>query len=381
MVRMPQVTWSAANARRLARSFSGAPTAAEAVRTMLAAQAQVAGAAEISIALRVSGGTCRDVRDAQEDRTLVRAPGLRGTIHTVATSDLGLWTGTFASMPVGRLPSDPAHEPSPAELDRLCTAIGDAVAEADGPLTLGELHEQVLLRAGDWAGDPVMPAFQMMWPRWRLAQAEASRRGLVGYGPGRGRAVTYTAPPRVDSVPPDVARGELLVRYLHAYGPSTPGAYARWHAAPVSWAEETFRSLADEGRITQVTLEGTPAWLCHDDLDFDATPPLGIRLLPHFDALAIAAFPRERFFPGAAFERALARGQAGNYPVVLLDGEVAGVWHQQRSGRRVQVRVEPLFRMTQRRRSQLDDAVEAVAAVQGLRPELTVGEVSTGPHA
>ncbi|MEK8144714.1 crosslink repair DNA glycosylase YcaQ family protein [Streptomyces sp. M10(2022)] len=49
-----------------------------------------------------------------------------------------------------------------------------------------------------------------------------------------------------------------------------------------------------------------------------------VRLLPYFDAFTIASQPRERLFPGAAFERALAGGQAGNFPVLLVDGVVAG---------------------------------------------------------
>lgn len=180
-------------------------------------------------------------------------------------------------------------------------------------------------RAGAWAGEPVMPAFQTMWPRWRLVQAVAARRGLLSFGPNRGRAVTYAAPPAFEAVEPEGAVAELLDRYLRAYGPSTPAAYAKWHAAPIGWANRTFEALADRGRIAQVDFDGIPAWLARDDVDFSVDPPPGVLLLPYFDGLAIAAYPRERFFPGRASERALAGGQAGNFPVVLLDGEVAGV--------------------------------------------------------
>ncbi|NEE50665.1 winged helix DNA-binding domain-containing protein, partial [Streptomyces sp. SID8455] len=78
-----------------------------------------------------------------------------------------------------------------------------------------------------------------------------------------------------------------------------------------------------------------PSWVVAGDTDFAAGPVRGVRLLPYFDAFTIASQPRERLFPGRAFERALAGGQAGNYPVLLVDGTVAGVWHQRRSGRRI----------------------------------------------
>ena len=58
-----------------------------------------------------------------------------------------------------------------------------------------------------------------------------------------------------------------------------------------------------------------------------------MRLLPYFDAFQVGSQPRALLFPGRASERALAGAQAGNFPVLLLDGVVGGVWHQKRSGR------------------------------------------------
>ena len=41
---------------------------------------------------------------------------------------------------------------------------------------------------------------------------------------------------------------------------------------------------------------------------------------------------RDRLYPGPAAARALTpSGQAGNYPVLLVDGVVGGLWHQRRS--------------------------------------------------
>ena len=45
-----------------------------------------------------------------------------------------------------------------------------------------------------------------------------------------------------------------------------------------------------------------------------------MRLLPYFDAYVVGSHPREVVFPGRAYERALSGGQAGNFPVVLVDG-------------------------------------------------------------
>lgn len=106
-----------------------------------------------------------------------------------------------------------------------------------------------------------------------------------------------------------------------------------------------------------------------------------MRLLPYFDAFSIASQPRERLFPGKAYERALAGGQAGNYPVLLVDGVVAGVWHQRRSGKRIAVTVEPLKRLSATRVRELEAQAARVGAILEGTAELTVGRVEVGPHA
>jgi hypothetical protein len=44
----------------------------------------------------------------------------------------------------------------------------------------------------------------------------------------------------------------------------------------------------------------------------------------------------------------------------LVDGTVAGVWHQRRSGRKIAVTVEPFRTLSKARRDQLDEQVTRV---------------------
>jgi hypothetical protein len=107
----------------------------------------------------------------------------------------------------------------------------------------------------------------------------------------------------------------------------------------------------------------------------------GVRLLPHFDAFAVGSQPRELLFPGAAAARALAGSQAGNFPVLLVDDVVAGVWHQKKSAGRVAVTVEPLRPLTARQRRELDEQVDRIGAIVEARPSLTIGPIAVGAHA
>ncbi|MFD7864849.1 winged helix DNA-binding domain-containing protein [Streptomyces sp. NPDC059783] len=381
--RRTTVSWNGANARRMARQGLTDPLTAGPdgiVAVMPAAQAQILSAAELSVGLRGRGLTRADVRAALwTDRTLVKTFGPRGTVHLVAAADLPMWTGALSALPAGLGGQPEGVRMSPRETETVLAAIGDALTGAE--LTVDELTDAVVERAGAWAGEEVMPAFGTMWPRWRQVTHLASHRGLLCFGPDRGRKVTYTRP---DVTPLDGPAGvaALVRRYLYAYGPAAPQDFARWLAAPNRWAAEVFDRAAAAGEAEEVVHEdGTAAWVVAGDTAFPEEPVRGVRLLPYFDAFVIASQPRARLYPGAAYERALAGGQAGNFPVLLVDGVVAGVWHQRRSGRRLAVTVEPLSPLTGGRLRELDEQVARVGEVGEARPELTLGAVTVGPHA
>ncbi|MFJ7177220.1 winged helix DNA-binding domain-containing protein [Streptomyces massasporeus] len=381
-----KITWDAASARRAERQFLAGPAGAgtpvaEVAGAMLGAHAQVLSAAEVSLGMRADGVTRADVRAALwDDRSLIKTYGPRGTVHLLPARELPLFSAALTAVPTGPSLLPPGVRLTEEQADQVVAAIGDAL---DGRfLTLDELSEEVVARTGPWAGDRVMPAFQDLWPRWRQVMHRAGWAGALCFGPNRGRKATYTRPlPGNPVADPGDAPAAFLHRYLHAYGPATPQHFARWLAAPPGWATALFGELAAAGRIEEVRFEGTPAWVAAGDTAFPEGPPRGVRLLPYFDAYVIAGQPRERLFPGAAHQRALGGGQAGNYPVLLVDGVVAGVWHQRRRGRRTTVTVEPLVRLTARQERELGEQVERVGEVLEATPELAVGEVTVGPHA
>ena len=226
-----------------------------------------------------------------------------------------------------------------------------------------------------------MDAFQDKWPRWIIGMAAAMRRGVMCFGPNRGRATTYTSPARwlPGFAPMDgpAALAELVRRYLYAYGPATPAQFARWLSVPASWSAKLFESLD----VEPVSVEGTRAWVSPGDTDLPDDGEAGVCLLPYFDAYAVGCHPRELLFPGMAGQRALARGQAGNYPVLLVDGTVAGVWHQRVAGRRSALTVEPFGRLTAAQSRELTGQVARIGEFLGVEPELTIGAVTAGPHA
>jgi hypothetical protein len=385
---MPRsLTWPEVTARRMARSMLAEPSpgapAADVARAMCGVHAQILQAAELSIGRR-NASTRSDVQRALwVDRTLVKTFGPRGTVHLLATADLPMWTGALSGLPSSAPLFPGPIRFTPDETEEVIGGIGAALADAE--LTIDELTEALRERVGPWAVEQTMPAFQVLWPRWRQLTSIAAHRGVLCFGHDRGRNVTYTNPHRwlPGFVPHDgVTALRTLVRaYLDAYGPATPAYFARWLNVPLRRAVEVFEQMADE--LEPVELEGAPAWVVAGDVpEAGTTTVAGICILPYFDAYVVAAQPRARLYPGAAGARALSpSGQAGNYPVVLVDGVVAGVWHQRRSGRRLTITVEPLEPLGVGHRRELEAEVALIGNVMEADATLVIGEVTVGPHA
>ena len=378
---MRRVTWEQANAARmtahgLAAPFGTGTSVADVAVATSGVHAQVLSAAEVSAAMRIAGATRADVHRALwEERSVVKTFGPRGTVHLLPAADLGRWMTALGAVP-HRSPFPEGVRMSPDETEVVVEAVRTALTGRS--LTVDELTEAVGDLAGAWAAEPVMPAFQTFWPRWRQVTDRAAYAGALCYGPDRGRKVTYTRPPETAPVDVDEAVACTIASYLRSYGPATPSSFAPWFGCTPAWAAE--RMTAHPG-LERLELDGEPAFGLAG-ASYDAGVPTGVRLLPYFDAFVVGSRPRHRLFPGRAAERALVpSGQAGNYPVLLVDGEVAGVWHQRRSGQRIAVTVEPLRRLSRARVAALEDQVARLGEILEGAAALTIGEVTVGPHA
>ena len=170
----------------------------------------------------------------------------------------------------------------------------------------------------------------------------------------------------------------MLRRYLTAFGPATPANFAQWLAAPRRWAADLFESIAEE--LAVVGTRRCTGVAAEDRTVRPATKPAGVRLLPYFDAYVVGCHPRARVYPGEAARRGLSGRQAGTMPVVLVNGEVAGVWHLGRSGRRLHFGVELFGSLTARQRGQLDGEISRTATILEGKPAVTLGPLEAGHH-
>jgi hypothetical protein len=211
----------------------------------------------------------------------------------------------------------------------------------------------------------------------------AAFRGALCFGKERGRRVTYTNPanilPGFQPAAADTALVWLVRAYLFSYGPATPGHFAQWLAADRHWATELFDSLS--GELVPATIDGGPGWIVAGDTLKAEKGRSCVRLLPYFDAYIVGCHPRDRLFAGEATHRGLSRGQAGNYPVVLIDGVAGGLWHQRRSGRRVEITAELFWPLTTPQKDELRAQAERNGDFLGAEPSLDIGRIRVRSHA
>jgi DNA glycosylase AlkZ-like len=344
--------------------------------------AQVMSAAELALGLRAPGTTRADVRDALwTRRELVKTYGPRGTVHVVAASELAAWCGALSAAPWAPTRHPPSVRMTPDQMDAVVDAIDAALSQAD--LTVDELDAAVPARAGSWAGELVVPGFDGWWPRWRLAIPTAAYRGVLCFGPDRGRRTTYSGPRRwvpgfAGPGTADALRG-LVLDYLASYGPATADQIALWLGVPATAMRPVVGSMAAD--LAEVELDGTAAHLPAGDAEPEGDEDgETLHLLPYFDPYVVGCHPRSRLFPGDASVRALSHGQAGTRAALIVGGTVAGIWHHRRAGRTLHVTVEPFGELSARQRSDLDGEVERVAAVLQATPTLSLGPVAAKSH-
>lgn len=390
-----KATWRHIVARRMSRqrlssgngSQSSADGIAAAASAMVGVHAQIGDAAGLSLAARVPHLSQLDVATAvAPGGTLVKTYGPRGTVHLLPRSEVPMWCAALSAAPPGS--SQPAGvRLDAAQTDDVVDAIASALDEAGRAgteLDRDELDAAVVERLGAWAADPVMPAFGGMWPRWRQAIAIAAHRGVLAFGEGRGSRVTYLNPKINVATNGEAALDWLLLKFLSSYGPATPAQFARWMAATPAWGARRFAGLDSQLEVVEGFGPTTPrqdAFVARADAEFDAPAAPHVRLLGHFDPYVVGSYPRELIYPGEAAARALNRGQAGNFPVVLLGGVVGGVWHAKRSARGLEITIESLGDLSPRQRQLAEAEAHRIAGFLRLEPTVAFGSVSAGAHA
>jgi hypothetical protein len=362
-----ELSWEQVRAFRLGRSLDGTGGIVETARRLGGVHAQVMSSAELALAARVDDLSVEDVREALwERRELVKTWAMRGTLHLLPADDLPLWAGALRTRSyLWRTAAWTRYFGiSLEELETLVAAIGSAL---DGRgLTRQELAEAV----GGLAGPRAEEQLASGWGT--LLKPVAMEGGLV-FGPSRGRNVAFVTPHEwIGPFEPhasDDAMSEVVRRWLRVYGPGSHLDLARWWGVSDGRARKALDALGEE--LVEVSVEGRPSRA----LAVDAAALQGAaagrraRLLPGFDPHIVGFFPREGLVAPELLAR-VSRTAGWISPVVLVGGEVAGVWKHELRGGTLAITVEPFRRLAAARVRELSEDAERFALALGATPSV-----------
>jgi hypothetical protein len=357
-------------AQRLALKPSEAPAnVAQVVKDLCGLQAQESPAAALAVRARSRGLVAADVQRAREqERTVVRTWGVRGTLHLLATEDLGWLLALLGPVFVEAGRRRRAVLGLDDELYAQCAPLLRTMLAEQGPSTRAEIVERLAAHGIRLKGQ-ARPHFL----------ARAALEGIICFGPERGAEPTYVLLSdwvgrelNESSMPEIDAFAELSRRYLSAYGPATPKDQAAWSGLPLSKIKAAWKQIA--GELVEVEVSGTPAWMLKAQaawLDaLDAHAPI-VHLLPRFDVYLLGYQKRDLAVPPQYAKRINAGGGI-LHPAVMVDGQAVGIWKSQPKKRELVVSVEPFDRLTPEVVEGVEAEVADLGSFLGLQASLDI---------
>jgi winged helix DNA-binding protein len=301
----------------------------DALEHLVGLQAQAPDAPYVGLWSRLDGFDAAELAQALAGRDAVRVRLMRATIHLVTAADCTVLR-PWVQPVLDRAFAGQAFASELAGLD-----IGDVLSAAAAllahePMTGAELRRALASR---WPGrDPASLGYAVTY---LLPVVQVPPRGIWG---SRGPARWAAAEPWLGRglvQQPDP--GQLLVRYLAAFGPATVADAQTWSgltrlAEVADRLGPALRRFRDEDGRELLDLPDAP----RPSPDTPAPP----RFLPEYDNVLLSHADRSRIVPA---NRAipLPPGNGGTRGTLLAGGMLAGTWRITRSSGKATLRIDP----------------------------------------
>lgn len=325
-------------------------TPAEAVRWLVAVQAQEYAEAKWSVGQRVRDCSDADVEAAFDRGEILRTHLLRPTWHFVAREDLR-WLLALTAPRVhqaNRYPYRTFGLPDDV-LAKSLTVLERALADGE-PRTRPELA--AALAAAGIEAEGLRLGYVFM---------HAELEALICSGPRRGRQQTYAL---LDDRAPagaqparDEALAELALRYFASRGPATVADFTTWSGLTVADAKAALASLAD--RLEREEDEEGTAWYSAPG-SAGPHPATGAFLIPMYDELVMG-------YKGLRIVLARSPPREGllSRPIVI-DGLTVGSWKRTVTARSATIEATLFTPLDSEQAGALEAAVERFGRFNGV---------------
>jgi hypothetical protein len=288
---------------------------ADAVRSVLALQAQEPAAPYLALWNRIEGFDANDLDRALADGVIVKATLFRFTLHAVAADDIG-WARAAMK---GRVRDAGYHDVldgiglTAERVDEILERLSAVMVEPHGNADM----ERVLSEFVPEASDPAR-----LWSAMRAVGAFRHAATTDPWSFGRRPAFL---PCTVAAADERAATAELVRRYLTAFGPATVADVSQFTILKRSAVREVVESMDDvvavagpDGAQLVDVNGGGP----RPEAEMATLPP---RLLGMWDSVLLAYADRSRVIPDEHRAHVIRRN-GDVLPTVVVDGLVRGVW-------------------------------------------------------
>nr|BFD81183.1 winged helix DNA-binding domain-containing protein [Streptomyces sp. Xyl84] len=290
----------------------------EAVRRVVALQAQHAASPYVALWNRLDGFRPESLDAAFTGRTVVKATLMRVTLHAVHAEDRPVFRRALEpTLYASRLGARfAAAGLTPADAGELLPHL---LRYAEQPRTAGELEAWLGQRLG---GERKKGAW------WGMKGYAPLLHAVTGAPWSFGDPASYVAaqpePGPMGKEPDQEALRTLLLRHLAGFGPASVADMARFALVGRSFVRQALRSL--DGAVEELRGPGGTVLF---DLPGAPRPPADTpappRLMAMWDSVLLAHADRSRVIP-PAYRPHVIRVNGDVLPTLLVDGRVAGVW-------------------------------------------------------
>ena len=312
-----------------------------------------------AIGLRMRHATEAGIEQAIADKTIVRSWPMRRTLHYVAATDIR-W---LLELMEPRAIAASAYGDRQLELDDATFAKSNKVLvrelEGGKQMTRPELAA-ALERAGISTAD------------YRLGHIlyRASILRLICFGVRRGKQFTFTLfdewVPQCKAIERDEALAELARRYFTGHGPATLQDFIWWSGLKAADARAGLETIKPQ-LVREVVGEQTYWFPQSAQVKKDATK---VYLLPPFDEYTVAYKDRSAVL-APAYTKSLHTGNGVFKPIVVVDGQVVGIWKREFKKNSLVIGVSPFNPLSKTDQQKIARAADRYAEFLGLPVEIS----------
>jgi hypothetical protein len=316
----------------------------DAVRQVVALQAQEPASPYIALWSRLAAFDPTDLDEAFAERSIVKATLMRITLHAVAADEYPPFHEAMLRVLRASRLADRRYTSTDLTDADADAALPRVVAYASRPRS----KDEIIGMLSD--GSPVEP--RLWWALRTFAPLiHVPTGGPWSFGRNQLFAAAPTTPPRVGD---RAALRHLIRRYLAGFGPATVQDFGQFALQRQSEVGPALDAMADQLTI----LEGPSGETLYDVPGGPIPPddtPAPARLLGMWDSVLLAYRDRSRVIPDEYRARVIRRN-GDVLPTLLVDGYVAGVWRPTPDG----IEVRAFQRLSERSWDELAHEADAL---------------------